>query len=284
MIYEHEIPKNSRLYFGKSAKLKREIEKISSETLESFGYEEIVTPALSYHQHGAINEKELIRFSDERNNIISLRADSTLDVVRLITKRLGRSVENKKWFYIQPVFRYPSSEIYQVGAEYIGSNDLSEPIEIAISIYKQLNLKPILHICNINIPKIISKELNLPISVFETGNLEEILKINVDWLSKLACLQFVDDIKEVIKTAPKNIKEELEKMYQLSKKIEYKNILFSPLYYAKMRYYDNLFFRFFDNNKTLCIGGYYKFQNIEAVGFAEYLDAIIEIKGSIDNE
>jgi histidyl-tRNA synthetase len=284
MIYEHEIPKNSRLYFGKSAKLKREIENISSKVLESFGYEEIVTPILSYHQHNAVNEKELIRFSDERNNIISLRADSTLDVVRLITKRLGRSVKNKKWFYIQQVFRYPSSEIYQVGAEYIGSDDLSEPIKIVIDIYEKLDLKPTLHICNINIPKIISKDLGLPISVFEAGNLEEILKINVQWLNKLACLQFVDDIKEVIKIAPKNIKEELEKMYILSKEIEYENILFSPLYYAKMRYYDDLFFRFFDSNKTLCIGGYYKFKDIQAVGFAEYLDAIIEVKGSMSNE
>ncbi len=284
MIYEHEIPKNSRLYFGKTAKLKREIEQISSEILESYGYEEIVTPVLSYHQHNAIDEKELIRFSDERNNIISLRADSTLDVVRLITKRLGRSVENKKWFYIQPVFRYPSSEIYQVGAEHIGSSDLSEPIKIAIEIYKKLNLEPVLHISNINIPRIISEELDLPLSVFGSGNLEEILKKNIEWLNKLACLESIDDIKDVIQIAPKSIKEELEKMYDLSRKIKYKHILFSPLYYDRMRYYNDLFFRFFDDNKTLCAGGCYMFEGNDAVGFAQYLDAIIEIKGNSENE
>ncbi len=284
MIYEHEIPKNSRLYFGETAKLKREIESISSEILESFGYKEIVTPVFSYHQHGLVGENELIRFSDEKNNIISLRADSTLDVVRLITKRLGRSIKNKKWFYIQPVFRYPSSEIYQVGAEHIGSKDLSEPIKTAIMIYEKLDLKPVLHISNINIPKIISKELNLPIEVFKDGNLEEILKKNIEWLSQLACLESVEDIKNVMNLAPKSIKNELQKMYELGKNIEYDNIIFSPLYYDKMRYYKDLFFRFFDCNKTLCIGGHYVFEGNDAVGFSEYLDAIIELKGKRNNE
>jgi len=279
MIYEHEIPRGSRLYFGKSAKLKREIESISSEVLESFGYEEIVTPIFSYHQHGEISEKELIRFSDEKNNILSLRADSTLDVVRLITKRLGRSVKTKKWYYIQPVFKYPSSEIYQVGAEFIGSKDLSEPIKIALSIHKRIDITPTLQISNIKIPKIISKELNLPIEVFKNGNLEEILKKNIEWLDRLACLESAEDIKEVIDIVPNAIKEELLKMYRFGGGIEYDNITFSPLYYDKMRYYEDLFFRFFDNNKTLCSGGCYTFEGSDAVGFAEYLDAIIELKG-----
>ncbi len=117
MIYEHEIPNLTRLYFGKSAMQKRKVESVASDILVKNGYEEIVTPLLSYHQHESINEKELIRFSDSQNHIITLRADSTLDVVRIITKRLGRSVEQNRWFYIQPVFRYPSMEQYQIGSE-----------------------------------------------------------------------------------------------------------------------------------------------------------------------
>jgi len=41
MIFEHEIPSSSRLYFGKSAKLKREIEQISANSLEQFGFSEM---------------------------------------------------------------------------------------------------------------------------------------------------------------------------------------------------------------------------------------------------
>ena len=87
MILEHEIPNGSKLYFGKAAKVKREIEKVASEILDTNGFEEIVTPIFSYHQHQSIaDEKELIRVNDVKNNNMSLRADSTIDVVILIIK------------------------------------------------------------------------------------------------------------------------------------------------------------------------------------------------------
>ena len=278
MIYEHEIPKGSKLYFGKSAKLKREIENLAGKILEEFGYEEIVTPFFSYHQTKSISTKELIRFSDEKNHILSLRADSTLDVVRLITKRLGRSVEHDKWFYIQPVFRYPSSEIYQVGAEHIGSSDLKEPILISQKIFEKLELFVDLQISNIKIPQIISKELEIDISFFEKGNIEKILGLDIKWLSKLAYLQKPKDIDSIIEIVPISLKDELTKIKELCDKIEYKNIIVAPLYYAKMRYYDDLYFRFFEGNKTLAMGGCYTWESLKAVGFAGYIDEILEIK------
>ena len=75
MIFEHEIPKGSRLYFGKSAKAKRELENKISSILDGNGFEEIVTPNFSYSQHQAIaNDRKLIKFSDEQNEQVSLRA------------------------------------------------------------------------------------------------------------------------------------------------------------------------------------------------------------------
>lgn len=241
MIDEHEIPQGSRLYFGKSAKLKREIEQRASEFLENAGFQEIVTPFFSYHQHQSINEKELVRFADEKNRILSVRADSTLDAVRLITKRLGRSVNHSKWFYIQPVFRYPSYEINQIGAEFIGDEELSDSINICVDIFKEFGLQPLVHISNINIPKIIAKELNVSLDIFEKAQLQKILSLDISWLGKLACLQDPEDIDEVIEAVPENLKVELEKMKALYEKLEYENVHFSPLYYVHMRYYDELF-------------------------------------------
>jgi len=87
MIFEHEIPKGSRLYFGKTAKAKRVLENSVCEILEKNGFEEILTPNFSYSQHQSIEDnKKLIKFSDEENEQVSLRADSTLDVVRIIQK------------------------------------------------------------------------------------------------------------------------------------------------------------------------------------------------------
>ena len=96
MILEHEIPNQTKLYFANSARVKRKIENIASDILYTNGYEEIVTPLFSYHQHLSIaDERELIRINDAKNNSLSLRADSTIDVVRIIEKRLGRNTEQK---------------------------------------------------------------------------------------------------------------------------------------------------------------------------------------------
>jgi len=276
MIYEHEIPSKSRLYFAKSAKNKREIEHIASQVLYRQHYEEIVTPFFSYHQHQSIDEKSLIRYSDGENHILSMRADSTLDVVRIITKRLGRSVVQKKWFYIQPVFRYPSAEQYQIGAELLESHDLSVSINDSAQIIEKLGLKPLLQISNINIPQIIAEKFNLSLDVFKNTNLEEIFKLEIAWLSKLASLQQLSQIDEVIEEVPDSIKSELEKIKHLCENISYDNIAIAPLFYTKMRYYDNLYFRYFENNNTLGTGGNYTYDGMDSTGFALYTDNLIE--------
>jgi histidyl-tRNA synthetase len=276
MIYAHEIPSNSRLYFANLAKIKRELEYKASLSLDESGYEEIVTPFFSYHQHSDIDEKSLIRFSDNQNHILSMRADSTLDVVRIITKRLGRSVKQKKWFYIQPVFRYPSDEYYQIGAEYFGNEDLSISINDSARIIKSMNISPTLQISNINIPNLIAKNLNISLEVFKSANLEELFKLDISWLIKLASLQKISQIDEIIDEVPEYLKDELQKIASLCQKISYENIIVSPLYYSKMRYYDSLFFRFFEKNRRLGMGGTYQYDDISSTGFALYTDNIIE--------
>ncbi len=276
MIYEHEIPSLTRLYFGNSATTKRKIENIASTILQDRKYEEIVTPLLSYHQHNALEEKELIRFSDSQNHIITLRADSTLDVVRIITKRLGRSVQQNRWFYIQPVFRYPSQEQYQIGAECIGEANLSVSINDSAEILKQLSLQPLLQISNINIPRLISNKLNISLETFKNANLEALLKLNIPWLTKLTYLQKIDQIDEVISEVDEELKNELLKIKELYKQINYKNIVIAPLYYSKMQYYDDLFFRYIKNNATLGMGGNYTYKETDSIGFALYTDNIIE--------
>lgn len=276
MIYEHEIPKGSRLYFGKSAKLKREIERIASEVLEKEDFKEIVTPFLSYHQHRYINEKQLLRFSDNDNHVVALRADSTLDVIRIVKKRLGRTTEHKRWFYIQPVFRYPSSEVYQIGGELIGENSLRLSIKIVEKILSHLNLSPTLQISNITIPKQLSSMFNLPLSVFKEGNIETLFGQNVSWLKALSTLQKLEDIDDVIKQVPNELKEPLENMKKLATSYSGK-VALAPLYYTKMRYYDTLFFRILEKNSVLSMGGHYEFDTLASSGFALYVDDIIEL-------
>ncbi|MDR2790204.1 MAG: ATP phosphoribosyltransferase regulatory subunit [Campylobacteraceae bacterium] len=276
MIYEHEIPQGGKLYFAKNAKLKREIEAVASGVLYKEGFEEIITPSFSYHQHQSVDEKLLVRFSDASNNIISLRADSTLDVVRIITRRLGRATKQKKWFYIQPVFHYPSTEINQIGAEFMGGSDLKLCINAVSSIFEYFDISPLLYISNVKIPKIISKLLNIPLEIFANGQLEDILNINETWLVKLATMQKAEEIESALDISPKPIKEELLKLKSLADKISYKNMVIAPLFYSKMRYYDALFFSFIDKNEILGSGGAYHFEGQESCGFGLYTDAIVE--------
>jgi len=277
MIYEHEIPTGSKLYFGKSAKLKRQLETVASELFYEVGFEEIVTPYFSYHQHQSIDAKELLRFSDEQNHIISLRADSTMDVVRLSTKRVDRTTNHSKWFYIQPVFRYPSHEVHQIGAELIGEEDLALSIATSLSIFEKFELKPLLHVSNINIPKILSEMLGLDLKIFEKGELQKLLALDIPWLTKLTCLQTLAELEAVIQEVPAVLKGELEKLKALSTHIVYDNVVFSPLYYVKMRYYNALFFRFISKNYTLGSGGSYDCEGIGSSGFGLYTDDLIEI-------
>ena len=278
MILEHEIPNGTKLYFANSAKIKRNIENIASNILYDHGFEEIVTPVFSYHQHLSIaDDKELIRVNDRHNNTLSLRADSTIDVVRIIEKRLGRNTKQKKWFYIQPVFRYPTQEQYQVGVEFMGEKKLSSVMNIAVDIFAKLEVKPLVQISNIRIPQLLVEMFDeLTLDDFRHINIEKFLNLKVDWLEKLVYLQYVEQIDGVIEVAPDAIKAELKKMKELCSEMSCENSVLAPMYYAKMLYYDELFFRVIDKNEVYARGGSYKTTELTSVGFAIYTDALCE--------
>jgi len=280
MILDHEIPTGSKLYFGKSAKVKREIEQIASDILDTNGFEEIVTPIFSYHQHKSIaDERELVKVNDAKNNSISLRADSTIDVVRIIEKRLGRNTEQKKWFYVQPVITYPTTEQYQVGVEFMGEKKLSSVLNIAVNIFEKLEVAPLVQISNMKIPNILANMFDeLSIDDFRHLNIEKFLNLKIDWLDKLVYLQHVEQVDELLDIVPAEIEEELLKMKVLCSEINCDKSVLAPMYYAKMLYYDELFFRVIQNNEVYARGGRYKNNDVSSVGFAIYTDTIIEAK------
>ena len=282
MIFEHEIPSGSRLYFGKSAKLKREIEYVASQTFDSLGFEEIVTPLFSYHQHEPFSDqKPLIRLNDEENHEVTLRADSTADVVRIVTKRLGRSTESKKWFYIQPTVSFPTKEQYQIGAEVLGGT-FEKMAETAVSLLKKLEIEPIMQISNIRIPHLLNEKYGISLEVLRSMHVEQILAVELPWIDKLIRINSVNDLDD-LSIFPEDLRRELEKIKEAVLKVEYTNMVISPLFYAKMRYYDSLTFRMFEENALLSMGGIYTIEGIEAAGFALYTDECISNKMKREN-
>ena len=279
MIFEHEIPSGSRLYFGQSARLKREIESIASETLYGLGFEEIVTPLFSYHQHECFDDqKPLVRLNDEENHEVTLRADSTADVVRIVTKRLGRSTESKKWFYIQPTVTFPTKEQYQIGAEVIDGS-FEKIVETTTTLLAQIGAEPKMQIANIRIPHILNEKYGISLDVLKSMNIEKIMEAGLPWIEQLVRINSVNDLSD-LSAFPDEIKTELEKIKETADKVTYSNMVISPLFYAKMRYYDSLTFRMFEGNSLLAMGGIYTIDGVEAAGFALYTDECISNKMS----
>ena len=283
MIFEHEIPSGSKLYFGTSAKVKREIEFVSAEMLENFGFEEIVTPLFSYHQHDSFDDKKpLVRLNDEENNEVTLRADSTADVVRIITKRLGRSTGSKKWFYIQPTVTFPTKEQYQIGAEVIDGT-FEKITKTTIMLLNEIGVTPVMQIANIRIPDLLNEKYGVSLEVLKSMHVEQILAADLPWIDQLARINAVDDLND-LSVFPEDIKTELEKIKEATQKIAYDKMVISPLFYAKMRYYDSLTFRMFENNALLAMGGIYSVDGVEAAGFALYTDECITSKMSKEED
>lgn len=278
MVFEHEIPKGSRLYFGKVAKAKRALENRVCEILDENGFEEIVTPNFSYSQHQSIaNDKKLIKFSDEQNEQVSLRADSTLDVVRIITKRLGRTTDHRKWFYVQPVFTYPSNEEYQIGCEWICHDNIVDILNLTGTILDSLAVSPILQLSNINIPKLVANQLDIDINLFKNGEIAKLFELKVSWLDELIKVKDIEDLEQVITLVPESIKPELEKLLTTAKEVSYKNMVIAPLYHGSLKYYNDVYFRVIQDNYVICKGGKYSADGISSLGFALYTDSLLKI-------
>ena len=269
MIFAHDIPSGSKIYFGKKAKIKREIEHIASVVFENEEFEEIITPFFSYHQLEALSEKELIKISDNQNRLMALRGDSSIDVIRLVIKRLKS--EAKKWFYIQPVFRAPSTEIYQIGAEWL-EGDLKKIIEINKQIFERLNKNYPLQISHIQIPKIIT---NLSEVSLEDLEKMRIYKFKDKYLQELLKVNKKEDLKD-LSIYPSELKLPLEELREIASQDD----IIAPLFVAKLRYYTGVFYRFIQNNDLIAMGGEYVVDNIKSVGFSIYTDNLLkEIDG-----
>lgn len=275
MVLEHEIPEGSKVYFGEIAKRKREIERVASELFYENRFEEMITPIFSYHQLRSLPSQKLIHLTDRENYPMNLRADSTIDIAKLLLKRVGRNSDNSRWFYIQPVYRYPSIEQYQIGAEIIGGGELQEMLNLNIEIFKEIEFLPVLQISNVAIPRKIAEELNISIDLFKNIEIKKILALNIDWLKELLYLERVEDIDRVFDMSPQFIQTELQKIKELVASIDYSEVKIAPLYYTKMDYYDNLIFKFLRHNRVFSRGGNYSVDGNSSVGFSIYTDDIL---------
>ncbi|WP_238700322.1 ATP phosphoribosyltransferase regulatory subunit [Helicobacter jaachi] len=276
VILEHELPQGSKLYFDTSAKLKRDIESCAIRAFYENDYKEIVTPTFTFLEHqGDIFNRDIVRLSSESNHQISLRYDTTIDAMRIITKRITRSSEHKKWFYIQPVFSYPTTEIHQIGAEHLGGESLSPVMCLGVGIIQELGLKPYLQISNMKIPLLCAQHSGVDIQVFASQEAGKLLEME-GYIADLVYVKTKQDVQKAIKNAPSFLKDELERLLECASYCEYEKSIFSPLAFTPSSYYGDLFFRMFMGNATLLQGGKYSVGEQYSCGFAIYTDAVVK--------
>ncbi|CAM2921053.1 ATP phosphoribosyltransferase regulatory subunit [Helicobacter burdigaliensis] len=278
MILSHEIPKGSKLYFGKEARKKRELENLISDLLYQEGYEEISTPSFAYLEHQRdTTSREVVRIVNQYNQQITLRHDSTIDTLRLLSPHIKEQRVGKKWFYMQPVFTYPTTEINQIGVENFENDCVLPHIKLCLEFLKKLALFPLLQISNAKIPKLCTQEFNVALEDFEKINLAKIQDAH-PFLKALMGVQNLQNLQALLKEAPSSLKEELKELLELAKSLEYEKLILAPLFYAPMPYYDGMLFRFFMYNKTVILGGSYKINDEKACGFGIYTDHLLSIK------
>ncbi|PAF49111.1 ATP phosphoribosyltransferase regulatory subunit [Helicobacter sp. 12S02232-10] len=276
MILEHEIPQGTKLHFGLSAKIKRRIENLACEVFYQNGFEEILTPFFVYLEHQKnFSNRNIIRLSSQNNHQISLRYDTTIDAIRIITKRLGRTTDQKKWFYIQPVFSYPTNEIHQIGAECLDVDEMSKILCLSVEIMNKLEITPILQISNVKILKLCAQDLGVDMPTFRKMQIEDILKSG-SYLVDLLKIQTKEDLENFVPRAPSFLKSELVALSESASYCNYKKTIFSPLDFAPVDYYNDLVFRMFEGNHTFLLGGKYTIEGIQSCGFGIYTDDVVD--------
>ena len=273
MVLEHEIPEGSKLHFGLSAALKRKIETLSANLFYEYGFEEIVSPTFVYQEHQkSFLNRNVIHLSSEKNHQIAMRNDSTIDTIRIITKRLGRSTTQKKWFYIQPVFSYPTIEHNQIGVECLDSSEYPKIIELGIHIFKSLGITPLLQITNARIAKVCAENTDLSYMDFSALHIEKLQSI--DFLSRLLKVNDVAGLKAFLPTCPTFLRDEIIHLLELCN-CDYENLVCAPLLPVPVEYYDDLFFRMTLQNLTFLSGGISSIDNVQSCGFGIYTDSVV---------
>ncbi|WP_288644190.1 ATP phosphoribosyltransferase regulatory subunit [uncultured Helicobacter sp.] len=277
MVFEHEIPQGTKLHFGKSARLKRNIENKACEIFYHNGFEEIITPSFSYFEHQQnFSNRHIIRLSSQNNHQISLRYDSTIDTIRIITKRLGRSTNHQKWFYIQPVFSYPTSEIYQIGAECLDMNELSTIINVGLEILSSFILDAYLQISNAKILHLCINEIGLNIESYNALCVQEVEQKAL-FMKQILEVNEIESMERFLSIAPMFLRFEVERLIESAKMCKHNRIIIAPLAKPVVDYYDDMVFKVFNANHTLMLGGNYNLQGYECCGFGIYTDNVVDL-------
>ena len=127
----HRIPPGTRDILPDEMRELRRLQGAIAETFAGFGYEEVATPTIEYHEVLARGDERgapaAYRFFDEDGQLLAMRTDMTIPIARLVATRLADMEPPFRLSYIGNAFRAirpqrgQMREFTQAGVELIGA-------------------------------------------------------------------------------------------------------------------------------------------------------------------
>jgi ATP phosphoribosyltransferase regulatory subunit len=124
----------------------RRLELALADAFEHFGYGEVATPTIEYHEVLARGDIKgapaAYRFFDEHGELLAMRSDMTIPIARLVAGRLANTEPPFRFFYLGTAYRAvrpqrgQMREFMQAGVELIGAdapNGTAEVVEVLVA-------------------------------------------------------------------------------------------------------------------------------------------------------
>jgi len=134
------LPSGFRDLLFEDADRRRNAETLLAAEFGAAGYKEVRPSAIEFLDTYTLGKQSIgeraFKFLDRDDHLLALRADFTPAVARIVSTRLRSSSGPQRFWYSGDVFRRPDpkrgsySEVWQVGAELIGTNGLSSDSEV----------------------------------------------------------------------------------------------------------------------------------------------------------
>jgi ATP phosphoribosyltransferase regulatory subunit len=139
----HPIPPGTRDILPEEMRELRRMQGALVEVFERFGYGQVATPTIEYHdvlaRGGGRGAPVAYRFFDERGELLAMRSDMTLPIARLVAGRLASEEPPFRLFYLGNAYRAirpqrgQMREFMQAGLELVGAeapDGTAEVIEV----------------------------------------------------------------------------------------------------------------------------------------------------------
>jgi ATP phosphoribosyltransferase regulatory subunit len=127
----HSIPPGTRDVLPDEMRELRRLQAALSGVFEGYGYGEVATPTIEYHEVLARGDERgapaAYRFFDERGDLLALRSDMTVPIARLASTRFAGTEMPLRLFYLASAYRAvrpqrgQMREFMQAGVELIGA-------------------------------------------------------------------------------------------------------------------------------------------------------------------